>query len=435
MDPLADLRALLRSERPSIELERYRTTYRRTRSVEGVVIPLAALGLFWRFDHALVTVGGIAALGFLMLLHATIRSRSSLLEMVVIDTVLYLGIVGFVDSPEIAMFVAVVQTFIVFHFITPRRAVVVALLFLTLGWITTAITTAIEAQIRKPSEVMFLTGVIAFVAIIPVIWTQLQAGFEMHRLRAREEQLSVEKDRLLTDKDRFVASVSHELRTPLTAVVGMAHTLADSADYLTGDEQREFVAHIVEQSEDLAALVDDLLVAARASSGHLSLVVGEVDLHEEVRRVGGAEFDVQVDAPDRVVVVADPVRVRQILRNLTSNSLRYGGDRKRVTLRRKGVMGIVSIDDNGPPLSNEALETIFSAFGRAHDRPGQTDSVGLGLTVSRQLARMMGGEITYHHDGRWGSFRLSLPMAVTETASAIYAAPDTASAVHKVRIR
>jgi signal transduction histidine kinase len=95
-------------------------------------------------------------------------------------------------------------------------------------------------------------------------------------------------------------------------------------------------------------------------------------------------------------------------------------------------MGIVSVEDNGPPLSNEALETIFSAFGRAHDRPGQTDSVGLGLTVSRQLARMMGGEITYHHDGRWGSFRLSLPMAVSETTSAIFAAPATASAVHKV---
>ena len=355
--------------------------------------------------------------------------------MVVIDTVLYLGMAGFVDSPEIAMFVAVVQTFIVFHFIKPRRAVLVAVIFLTLGWVTTAITTVIEAQVREPSEVMFLTGVIAFVAIVPVIWTQLQAGVEMHRMRDREEDLALEKDRLLTDKDRFVASVSHELRTPLTAVVGLAHTLAESDGAFSDEERTEFIGLILEQSEDLAALVDDLLVAARASSGHLSLVVGEVDLHDEVSRVGDGEFDIQVDTPDRVVVVADPVRVRQILRNLTSNSIRYGGERKRVTLRRKGIMGIVAVEDNGPPLSTEALETIFSAFGRAHDRPGQTDSVGLGLTVSRQLARMMGGEITYHHDGRWGSFRLSLPMAVSETASAIFASPDTASAVHKVGVR
>ena len=320
--------------------------------------------------------------------------------MVVLDTLVYLGMAIAVDAPEATLFVAMVQLFIIYHFVRPRQAVLTTIVFIGLGWLATGITTYIDAQVRTPGDVMLLTGVIVLAATVPVIWTQLQAAAEMRRIRKREEKLVLEKDRLLTDKDRFVASVSHELRTPLTAVVGLAHTLADGSDVLSDAEKEEFVGLILEQSEDLAALVDDLLVAARASSGHLSLVVGEVDLREEVERVGGGGFDIQVDTPDRVVVVADPVRVRQILRNLTSNSLRYGGEQKRVTLRRKGIMGVVSIDDNGAPLSTEALETIFSAFGRAHDRPGQTDSVGLGLTVSRQLARMMGGEITYHHDGR-----------------------------------
>ncbi len=395
-------------------------------------MPLLGLALAGRFDNAVVAVGGLCGLGLAMLLHVLTRPRSTLLEMVVVDTVAYLGMAIFVDAPEAALFVSTVQLFIVYHFIRPRQAVVVTVAFLGLGWLTTGITSHVDLQVRNSGEVMFLTGVIVMAALAPIIWTQLQAATEMHRIRSREEKLVVEKDRLLFDKDRFVASVSHELRTPLTAVVGLAHTLADAGDALSTEERSEFVSLIVEQSEDLAALVDDLLVAARASSGQLSLVVGEVDLQDEVNRVGATQFSAQVHTPDRIVVVADPVRVRQILRNLTSNSLRYGGEQRRVTLRRSGIMGIVSIEDNGPPLSPEAVQTIFSAFGRAHDRPGQTDSVGLGLTVSRQLARMMGGDIDYHHDGRWGSFRLSLPMAVTETTSALFAAPDTASVVHRV---
>ena len=435
MDPLADLRSVLRSHRPPIELEKYRTTYQRTRRVLGAAIPLAALALAGRFESTSVTVGGIGVLGLLILLHTLLRSGSSLLEMVVFDTVAYLGMATFVDSPETTLFVAMVQTFIVFHFIRARFAVAVACGFLLLGLVATAVALNVNSQVRTPAETLLLAGVVAFASLIPVIWTQLQAGAEMHRLRGNKEQLTADKDRLLVDKDRFVASVSHELRTPLTAVVGLAHTLADSAESLTPEEHAEFVSLIVDQSEEVASIVDDLLVTARAGSGQLPLVVGEVNLAEEIQRVAGAEFDLQFDPAEPIIVVADPIRVRQILRNLTSNTIRYGGDLKRITLRRQGVMGLVSVDDSGIAIPEQHLANIFTPFGRAHDRPGQTDSVGLGLTVSRPLATMMGGDVVYSHDGKWGSFQLSLPMAVTATTDAMFAAPAMASVVHRVTRR
>jgi signal transduction histidine kinase len=119
-----------------------------------------------------------------------------------------------------------------------------------------------------------------------------------------------------------------------------------------------------------------------------------------------------------------------VLRNLVSNAARYGGQSKRVRIWQRGAMGIVAVEDDGPAIPAESLDSIFSAYGRAHDRPGRTDSVGLGLTVSRQLARMMGGDVSYGHDGRWTSFQLSLPSSVAATTRAIYASPEAAMAAH-----
>ena len=387
-----------------------------------------------RFEYPLITVGGIVVMASLILLHSGLRRSGSLLEMIVFDTVLYLGMTVVADSPEITMFVAVAHVFILFHFVPARAAIASAIGFLTLGCVATGITLFMDSQQRNPGDSLLLAAVVAFLASVPAVWTQLKAGAEMHRLRIHQEQLSADKDRLLADKDRFVASVSHELRTPLTAVVGLAHTLADDPDGLTAEEKREFIGMIVQQGDEVAALVDDLLVAARAGSGHLALVVGEVDLVYELAAVIPDDIEL-ISSAEQVTVVGDPVRVRQVLRNLVSNAARYGGENKRARIWLRGVMGVVAVEDDGPAIPDNSIDSIFTAYGRAHDRPGRTDSVGLGLTVSRQLARMMGGDVTYGHDGRWTSFQLSLPMSVMATSRAICAAPDEAMAAHGMKPR
>ncbi|MDJ0952419.1 MAG: HAMP domain-containing sensor histidine kinase [Acidimicrobiia bacterium] len=433
MDAREDLRAFLRSGRPAVELEHHRATYRRTRVATVSVVVVAVMFTVGRFESPTIAVGGILGMCFSVLLHALVRKRASLLEMIVFDTILYVGATVFADAPELPLFVAMSQLFILFLFVPGRAALVAAFGFLVLAWIATAINLANPTQQRTAGDTMLLVVVVAILAAGPSIWTQLRAGAGMHRLRARQEQLAREKDQLLADKDRFVASVSHEIRTPLTAVVGLAHTLAEANGELSVEERDEFVDTIVEQGEEVASIVEDLLVAARAGSGHLALVVGEVDLAEEVQSVTSDEVEVTVSGP--LVVVGDPVRVRQVLRNLVSNAMRYGGPTKRVALHRRGVLGIVSVQDDGPAIPPEDLDTIFAAYGRAHDRPGRTDSVGLGLTVSRQLARMMGGDVSYSHDGRWASFQLTLPLAVTDTAKAIRADPAEALAAHGVTPR
>ncbi len=98
------------------------------------------------------------------------------------------------------------------------------------------------------------------------------------------------------------------------------------------------------------------------------------------------------------------------MRNLIVNAQRYGGDEIRVAVTSGGFGGAVEVRDSGSPLPDEEVEAIFSRYYRTHQTPGVTASVGLGLAVSRELARPMGGDITYHHDGE-AVFTLRLPTA------------------------
>lgn len=396
------------------------------------LISVAILVVNGRFDYRPVVVGGIVGLSILILTHSLIRRRADLLEMITLDTVLYLAMAVLADLPEVAIFVALAQTFIVFFFVRPRDSVALLGLFSVCGLGAASVTILWQVQRRSAAETVLIVAVVSLMTMIPVAWVLVHAGAEIHRRREQEETLAKEKDDLLVDKDRFVASVSHELRTPLTAVVGLAHTLAETGSSLTPAERAEFLGILVEQSEDVAAIVDDLLVAARAETGHLSLVPKEVDLAQELAAVLDPGTEVVDETVGRLLVTADPVRVRQILRNLISNSHRYGGPNRRVRLSNSGINGLVSIEDDGKPIASEDLALIFTAYGRAHDRPGRTDSVGLGLTVSRQLARLMDGDVVYAHDAGWISFSLVLPTAISAATRAIYEHPETALRAHRV---
>ncbi|GIU92988.1 MAG: hypothetical protein KatS3mg011_1894 [Acidimicrobiia bacterium] len=146
-------------------------------------------------------------------------------------------------------------------------------------------------------------------------------------------------EELIRAKDEFVAAVSHELRTPLTAVVGMALELRDNESAFGEDERRDLVELIAEQAQEVAHIVEDLLVAARADTDTISLVVRPVDLGEAV---DAAVRALPTDARSRVankawgVVRADPGRVRQILRNLLTNAIRYGGPNIEVRTTEQG---------------------------------------------------------------------------------------------------
>jgi signal transduction histidine kinase len=230
-------------------------------------------------------------------------------------------------------------------------------------------------------------------------------------------------EELVESKDRFVATISHELRTPLSAVLGFAEELRDAAPALEPRDATEILELIAEQSRDMADMVEDLLVAARAEIGSISVHPEVVYLRAQAEAAvvalgspGAKTFEV-VGGPGKAW--ADPTRTRQIIRNLLTNAVRYGGDEVVVEATTDATNTALTVRDNGAPLARSQWETIFEPYERADDRGTTAGSVGLGLSVSRQLARLMGGDLVYRGDDRGSVFELTVPTHPIEVETEI----------------
>jgi len=223
-------------------------------------------------------------------------------------------------------------------------------------------------------------------------------------------------------KDRLLASVSHEIRTPLTAIVGLAEEIASSRSMLGADELVELNGIIAVQSRELAELVEDLLVASRAEAGNLSIKPDMIDLRAEVESVARGVRESHPSSKELIVdgenvkAWADALRCRQIIRNLLTNAVKYGGGRIAVLVRLVGNQAQILVVDDGGGVPSEEQELIFERYYRGRESPTQPGSVGIGLAVSRQLAELMGGSLRYVETGRGSRFELTLPIVPTETA-------------------
>ncbi|MGH8951300.1 MAG: GAF domain-containing protein [Acidimicrobiia bacterium] len=234
-------------------------------------------------------------------------------------------------------------------------------------------------------------------------------------LRARERQREAESQlrELLESKDELIATIAHELRTPLAGVVGFAQLLRDDSEVLDPESRAEMIRLVAEQGMDLTNIVDDLLVAAKSEAGTLEVARVKVDLRAQAAQVlegWGSDAVKSIEfIGSSAVTTGDPARVRQILRNLVTNALRYGGEQ--VTVRVGGDQDsvYVMVEDDGKGVASEDQDRIFEPYRRAHDAPGVTASMGLGLSISRDLARLMGGDLSYCQEPGLSMFTLSMP--------------------------
>ena len=216
---------------------------------------------------------------------------------------------------------------------------------------------------------------------------------------------------VLNAKDQFIASVSHELRTPLTGVLGFAEVLRDHTAELTPEERTELATAIADEASDLTNIIDDLLVMSRAEHGTLTVVSVSVDLRAQTAQVLEA-MNLTDQIPLEVIrpaarAVADPGRVRQIIRNLLTNAVAYGGPDIRVVIEPVDEMLAMSVIDDGTGVPPGQEDKIFAPYHRAHATVGKPGSIGLGLSVSRTLAHSMGGDLAHRQANGETSFQLN----------------------------
>jgi PAS domain S-box-containing protein len=227
-----------------------------------------------------------------------------------------------------------------------------------------------------------------------------------------EKRHREELEAALRSKIELIGTVSHELRNPLTSIVGYAHLLSEALDP-GSPEHAEMAAVVQQQAEDVVEIVEDLLTAAQADAGTLRVVTAPLDLADEARRVlagvGGRHAGTLDVETSPAPAVGDAMRVRQIVRNLVANAIVHGGEHIRVATALNARQARLEVVDDGPGLASGDEERVFEPFQHGNREARGHNSVGLGLTISRQLARLMGGDLTYRREGGMTVFRLVLP--------------------------
>lgn len=231
-------------------------------------------------------------------------------------------------------------------------------------------------------------------------------------------------------KDSFIASVSHQLRTPMAVVMGLSAELSARWSDFGEDEIMEFIDLISRESREVSHIIEDLLIAARASADSITVLPEVVRLDESVTE---AIHTMSAEATHRLVSVelspvstmADPLRIRQIVRNLIVNGHRHGGRQIFIRVGEREGRAFVEVSDDGAGIPLERRDRIFEAY-EVGESEGWSATMGLGLTVSRQLARLMGGDVTYVHDPM-PTFRLTLPVGAARTDIEVPAFRDGAA--------
>lgn len=238
-------------------------------------------------------------------------------------------------------------------------------------------------------------------------------------LEAANQRLQ-ELDRLKSD---FVSTVSHELRTPLTAIRSLSESLRASPD-LPRARQEQFLAIMVEESERLSRMINQLLDLSRIEAGKMEWRWEPLDLAEVVARSvqanralferKGIELNV-TDASEPVEVLADRDKIIQVLTNLLSNAAKFtpGGGRVWVRTFRADGRAVVEVEDTGVGIPPDQVEAIFEKFRQVGDTlTAKPEGAGLGLPISREIVAHHGGSLTVRSvPGRGSCFRVTLPAA------------------------
>ena len=222
----------------------------------------------------------------------------------------------------------------------------------------------------------------------------------------------------------FLAMVSHELRTPLTSVKGSIVTLLDPPSTLGPTEMRQFFRIIDSQIDRMHVLISDLLDVARIETGTLAVSPEPTDAAILVReasngfRSGGGRHYIEIDiAPDLPWVMADRLRMAQVLGNLLTNAAKHSPESSviRVTAVREGVHVAVSVSDHGQGISAESLPHLFRKFSRIESQEQGSDT-GLGLAICKGLVEALGGRIWAESDGPELGARFTFTLPTIEQA-------------------
>jgi signal transduction histidine kinase len=246
-----------------------------------------------------------------------------------------------------------------------------------------------------------LVGMSAPMMLLLWINRRIKTAFVQLESAQREAQRNSES------KSRFLAHMSHELRTPLNAILGFSQMMADGFfGPLKQPKYAEYVQDINDSAGHLLDLINDVLNISRLEAGEVDIDASEINVRT---LIDGCMSLVEIDATakniemhtetpsDMAPLQADERFIKQILINLLSNAVKFTPERGRVTVRAQQDADNIKllVEDTGIGIAPENLQSVFEPFGQARVGPEYAhDGVGLGLSLSKELAELHGGELS-----------------------------------------
>jgi len=239
---------------------------------------------------------------------------------------------------------------------------------------------------------------------------------------ARANLALYESNRLKSD---FMATMSHELRTPLNSILGFSEVLL-SGDGLN-DKQHRWVGNIQTSGERLLNLINDILDLAKIEAGKMEVRLenfpigdvceGQLNMFRPLAQKKNIDMRSQVDA-EIPLLRQDPLKLTQILSNLLSNAIKFTPEGGRVLLKAEADKHqvVLTVIDTGVGIAPEDQELVFERFRQAgNPMTREHAGTGLGLSIVRELAKLLGGEVTLHSElGRGSTFTVRIPIQLSE---------------------
>ncbi|MED3553001.1 ATP-binding protein [Cytobacillus praedii] len=373
--------------------------FERIQFMSSILIGLFVLLYFYyalkEFTHCKI-VKVLSIIGFILLgsallpvhINSNLQSVNSLYIFVVLVYIIYIQIIAIYKQ-------SVGATYLIFTSLTIFVYFIVA---------TLNVMTDIELNALPP--------------LFPFICLTLLALYISHRFTnsfLKKEEFSNALLQVDKIKDEFIAKTSHEFRTPLHGIIAISQSMLDKNESPLTNDQKERISLIVNIAQRLSHLVNDILDFSKLKVGELKLAIAPVDLFS-ITYLVVETFSYMVDKEVEIVnhikrgqfVLADEERVRQIFYNLIENAIKYTKQGKvGISCFEQGDFVVIEISDTGIGIPPENIETLFEPFRQFENSIGGT---GLGLSVTKELVNIQGGEITVDSEvGKGTTFSFTLP--------------------------
>lgn len=287
-----------------------------------------------------------------------------------------------------------------------------------------------EETLGRSKNIILLATGVGFIIIVLFSIIILNDFWRSQHYRQELESANAVTSSLLKSREQLISMVSHDLRTPLSTITGFSELLQKS---IANTKEKNYVVHIQNASVYMGQLVGDLLEFSKLENSKITIEAIPFDLKRNIEEVANSAKNLVQNKPVLVnvnhdeklnsLIISDPFRINQILYNLVTNACKFTKEgsitiksRLRSVKEKKYIE--ITVIDTGVGIGKDEQEKVFKEFTQAHEKENGQNGFGLGLTISRRLAELLGGSLTLQSSlGKGSTFSLFVPITFAEEKS------------------